>query len=759
MKRITKILALLAAGCLTLPSAAFAQGIQVLKDEWVATSNGISKIVIDDVTGEETLSTPTGSGSSFTAIALEDVGAASLANPGRNVIAIEELDRNDPKPLLRFVNGDGEAVPLFNASDPPTEFRFITSVAVSTQGNILFSGYSKRKRRFELWNFDPAQPVSTSDPSNPREVIDGSPQLTDSVYISSSDLPEGIDLDKIPGAGLLGVTDRQVLFIPEGIDPAATPTIVVDVRDLSVRNNTKILSAALVRNTTYLALALSTRTVMTYDLAQQEELSPLETAIGTSIDDSSPENVAGCGDDRDQLFRIRSLSSGAGGAINVVTDNACQLVHRHTMNSDGGTVSVDPRFATGTDLLALAVGEGTQVICEPAVIENGEIVPCPITRGYEAAFNNTEPSVLLSRKVPNLCDPRVTSANCGEEFVAENDGSLEINPQLPQDIRDALAAANVKIYLPPNLFSASSSGRFGALFVKADEVTRTLAHTAYLDLAEISADEDALPILEVRVVGDPEYPVPENPSLEQLLNNDIVAYAPDNPLEPTVGRVDNVLQARFEAASITIGRKNPVRTVPRGYSVILYGLMHDFYDPSGRLPSEEEPGGGIPEDFFTTATPAEVGSAQVCVTTLDDSSESYTTANDPRQYFMNLAACMFSDLKWLATSIDPVHPSPAVAALADPNSRLLFASQLSNLEDKLIKALNEAVPAAGPNAGDTNMQSVYSQLGNFEQLVQDTEFAAIIFKNDIFSRIQVLRFTLINRVEPSIGLAQPLPVQ
>ena len=82
----------------------------------------------------------------------------------------------------------------------------------------------------------------------------------------------------------------------------------------------------------------------------------------------------------------------------------------------------------------------------------------------------------------------------------------------------------------------------------------------------------------------------------------------------------------------------------------------------------------------------------------------------------------------------------------------LFSARLANVEDKLGKALSEAVPAAGPNAGDTNLQSVYTQLLSFEDLVVATAFDEVIYQNDLLARVQVLRFTLINRVEPSIGL-------
>jgi hypothetical protein len=59
-----------------------------------------------------------------------------------------------------------------------------------------------------------------------------------------------------------------------------------------------------------------------------------------------------------------------------------------------------------------------------------------------------------------------------------------------------------------------------------------------------------------------------------LLNNGVVAYAPDNPEFPTL--------RGFEATPVTVG-EGSVAIRKRGYAVDIYGLMHDINGPSDRV--------------------------------------------------------------------------------------------------------------------------------------------------------------------------------
>jgi hypothetical protein len=78
---------------------------------------------------------------------------------------------------------------------------------------------------------------------------------------------------------------------------------------------------------------------------------------------------------------------------------------------------------------------------------------------------------------------------------------------------------------------------------------------------------------------------------------------------------------------------------------------------------------------------------------------------------------------------------------------------LGLVEGKLIKALNAAIPEAGPNAGETTFQSTITQFDQFDELLLATTFADEwkICKNDLIVRSEVFRFNLLERADPSMA--------
>ena len=112
------------------------------------------------------------------------------------------------------------------------------------------------------------------------------------------------------------------------------------------------------------------------------------------------------------------------------------------------------------------------------------------------------------------------------------------------------------------MFAAGYNGRFGAVLVQADESAAAAAATVELDIAELFDGE-----FELGVRVDFSRPTGMLP----LLNQDVAAYAPDNPSLPTV--------RGFEATPITVGVRNPMIGALRGFSAVIYGLQHDLNPP------------------------------------------------------------------------------------------------------------------------------------------------------------------------------------
>jgi hypothetical protein len=379
-------------------------------------------------------------------------------------------------------------------------------------------------------------------------------------------------------------------------------------------------------------------------------------------------------------------------------------------------------------LVAIAVGEGNVVTCEA-----GE--PCTLTSGFEAELPTTEE--LLVRQFANLCDPRVAGCNATGVVYANN--ALVLNSLLPQAIQDALrfnpliASDDVIITIPPYMFAAGPAGRFGMLIVQSDDAGAAGQVTVELEIDELLGFE-----LGTRSTGNTEYPpfVRGDPTTTalSLLNQDIVAYAPDNPVLPTVANYANSAGVSpafpgFEATPITTGSFNPMVGALRGFSVVIYGLQHDL---SSALDRPRGPSGGL-ETLVA-------GSQRLC--NLSSGTQQYTAINAPERFFANLAACLLVDQKALVSNVIP-------AFVLTPPARSALLARLVNVEDKLIKA----ILATGPNSGSTDFQSVLSQLDNYDTQVRGTTFTSYtVYKNELLVRSEAFRFNLTERTFPSIPI-------
>jgi len=290
-----------------------------------------------------------------------------------------------------------------------------------------------------------------------------------------------------------------------------------------------------------------------------------------------------------------------------------------------------------------------------------------------------------------------------------------LNSLLPKAVGDMLDAKGVTIRIPPYMFAAGYNGRFGAVLVQADATAAAASATIELDIEELFDDEFELG---VRV----DFPRPTDTL--QLLNQDIAAYAPDNPDLPTV--------RGFEATPITVGMRNPMLGSIRGFSAVIYGLQHDLNPPGPRAVT-----GGLPP-----GTVVNYGATPLC--SLQQGNQQFTPVNTPSRYFVNLAACLFADQEQLLTSVIP--PS----AFVNPNDRATLLAALGQVEDKLIKALS----GAGPNTGSETFQALQSQLDQFDAAVQATPFvpSLVIYKNELAVRSRVLRFNVNARTYPSLPL-------
>ena len=263
------------------------------------------------------------------------------------------------------------------------------------------------------------------------------------------------------------------------------------------------------------------------------------------------------------------------------------------------------------------------------------------------------------------------------------------------------------------MFAAGYNGRFGAVLVQADESAAAAAATVELDIAELFDGE-----FELGVRVDFSRPTGMLP----LLNQDVAAYAPDNPSLPTV--------RGFEATPITVGVRNPMIGALRGFSAVIYGLQHDLNPPGPRAAT-----GGLPP-----GTAVNYGSTPLC--NLANGKQRFTAVDAPERYFINLAACLFADEEQLLVSVIP--PS----AFARSKDRAALLASLAQVEDKLIKALS----GAGPNTGAETFNALLTQLDHFDATLRVTRFVPSleIYKNELGVRSRVFQ---VQRGEADVSVA------
>jgi len=684
MSRSSSVLRALCLGSVFVAGTVHSQqSLQSLKDTWVATSARLYQVDYNLVAGGGLVLKNPGDGPrSFQALAFE------LPTLGYNVPSARNLIAVDGTKLVRFAEGtnDAPATVLFDAGNAPASLKSVTAIAVTSSGLVLFSGYSKPKRVFELWALDPA--LAASDPQRITLKVTGSPQLTDIVYVPPEDVAAG---SLLTGGGLLAAGGREALFFPQSQNYLTFFTLF-DARNLNVKGNTQLTSLDLVRKTDSLMIATSERTLLTTGVA-----------LGAVTKFADVPDIAGrgCASIKPQRLLVRNARSGDG-ATSIVAD-VCGQVLRYDFASASSTANLPSDTDVGDPLVALAVGEGNEIVC-PANVR------CTLTRGFDVDIESSSDSQLLVQQIVNACDRRIQGSTCtaGEVLTGNY---LSLNSLLPPSIRQQLAANGVLIKIPPYMFGAGPNGEFGVLLVQADANTASSYVTARLDLEQLTGTE-----LGVRL----DFPR-TTPTLD-ILNQDIAAYAPDNPRFPTV--------RDFEAMPVTTGMINPMFGSLRGFSAVIFGLQHDLNPAGPRAPT-----GGLPAN-----TPLTYGAPPRC--NLVQGSQQFVAGSNPAAYFVNLAACVFADQETLLSTVIPN------AAFVLSNGRSSLQSQLGLVNDKLIKALN----AAGPSTGSENLQAVLSQLDHYDQALLASVFAPqyIIYRNELIARSKVFRFNLLSRTYPSL---------
>ena len=422
---------------------------------------------------------------------------------------------------------------------------------------------------------------------------------------------------------MLATAGKQVLFFPKGTNPnlrfAGAPLVLADGKSLALKGSTELTSVDLVKRTGMLMIATTERTLLTRPANLSREIvfaNPFAT-VGLP---SPPVPVSNCRTLRSQRLIVRN-AQGGDDTSTFVADSACQQLVRYDVTDDqlaltGNTADDDA--TSGAPLVALAVGEGNAVTCEPSQSPTDS---CELISGgaFRARINTSETTQLLVLQIPNLCDGRVNAA-CSQTAV-DGRGTLKLNVLLPPALQAALGTTR-KITIPPYMFSARGDGGFGVVFIQADEAGDDAGAEIELEIQTLIDPSLTGPDYELGVaMGLPRLPV-ANPI--RVLNQDIAAYAPDNPSLPTV--------RGFEATPITTGAGSMLGGM-RGFSAVIYGLQHDVYPPSRRTATV-----GIRTGItLGGSTPGAGCELQVGSLTFDPDE---TATN---KYFLNLIACLLSD--------------------------------------------------------------------------------------------------------------------
>lgn len=671
---------------------------QALKDAWVATSQQLLEADFGTPSAL-VVKNPGDASRDFKALAFEAPTLGATGGAARGLIAVSGTE------VFRFENGSNETPPksLFDAATTPLDLRFVTSVAVTDTGTILVSGYSRPKRVFEIWEV--TLPATVGAPLIYEARATSTPQLTDTVFVKAEDVVAG---SLLGGGGLLATAGKQVLFFPKRSDPALSyeaTVVVLDGKALGLKGATELTSVDLVRDTNTLMIATTERKLLTV---------PAGPGAVTAFASIPPITGRNCAALKPQRLVVRNAQGGNDGST-FVSDACGQVLLYDFTSATSPMVGAPTAVTSSSGLLALAVGEGNEVTCQPNV-------SCPLISGaFDAFIEAEDESELLVLQFPDLCDRRVSPGTCGVGVT--NAGTLILNSLLPESVQAALRGVasdptdDVAITIPPYLFAAGYNGRFGVVFVQADDNAASAAATIELDIADLVDNAFELGV----DVG-----LARPTAVLDLLNQDVAAYAPDNPSLPTV--------RGFEASPITVGVRNPMRGALRGFSAIIYGLQHDLNPPAGAgLP--RDPAGGLP-----AGTALNYGSQRLCELRLG--SQRYSPIDNSARYFMNLAACLFADQEELLNAVIPA------AAFDRSTDRAALITSLNQVKDKLIKALS----GAGPNTGSETFQALYTQLGQFDATLAVTPFDPLleIYKNELQVRSKVFRFNLAERTYPSL---------
>jgi hypothetical protein len=684
-------------------SAAGAQPLQSLKDVWVGTGDQLlalteTQLQIKDVD----LQTPPPR--TFKALAFERPALGTNALEVRGLIAVDDTE------VWRFETTTADVAPrlLFDAAaSPGPALRFVTAVAVTDEDTILISGYSRPKRVFEIWEAE----LQPSGPPIFRQGASSTPQLTDAVYVRPEDVIGGA----LAGGGLLATAGKQVLFFPQE-NNFTTTLVLADGKSLALKGSTELTSVDLVKRTGMLMIATTDRTLLTRAANSPRAVVSANLFATVGLPGTPVPGLSNCRTLRPQRLIVRN-AQGGDDTSTFIADSACQQLVRYDAtvaelaaanNLPDGEVTWE-----SAPLVALAIGDGNSVTCDPSLSIDGF---CDLISdaAFRARIDTNATSQLLVLQFPDLCDLRVNPACPVDPLVNPvNAGTLSVYDLLPPAVQSALGAA--EITLPPYLFAARGDGRFGVVFVQADDAAANAGATIELDIQRLVDPSLTGPDYELGVaVGLPRLPLADP---IRVLNQDVAAYAPDNQDLGTV--------RGFESTPITVGVRNPMLGALRGFSAIIYGLQHDVY------PTSQRDTVGIQNGALLGGLTPGAG----CDLELGGQSF-FPDERATHEYFFNLVACLFKDEELLLTQIIP-GDYPALE------------TALNQVKDKLIKALS----GAGPNTGAETFQAVLTQLDQFDAQVAATPFTGIeIYQNELLVRSKVLRFNLVERALPSIPI-------
>ncbi len=377
-----------------------------------------------------------------------------------------------------------------------------------------------------------------------------------------------------------------------------------------------------------------------------------------------------------------------------MVSDICGEVLRYSFTNPS-TASTTPDVLLQSGLVAIAVGEGNQIVC-PVNDPN----PCMLTTGFEAEIQSSFDSELLVLQFNNLCDPRVSGSACPATTQVLPGNVLNFNSALPAAIQAQIK--NVHITIPPYMYGAGAGGKFGALLVRADAFTATSKAAVDLEIVKLIG-------FEFGVRND----FPRLTPMDQLLRQDIAAYAPDT---------DDYLTVREAEATPIVTGVGSLGGSLRGWSAIIYGLRYDF---NAGKPPQSDAGRGARCD-------------------LRAGSQQFTATPDQNKFFANLSACLFDDEEDLLTSVIPN------AAFAVPSNRNALLADLALVEDKLLKALQ----STQPSLGSQTFNALITQLDHFDATVAATPFnqGYVIYKNELQARSAAFRFNVIYRTLPSMPL-------